>query len=116
MGKRSRERSLEFDGASRGLTSGFTKLALDVRIEPWRWVVPSVRRGSSQRTLHPQPDRHHAQVGLHTLAMGRAGCLEDLVHRRLFISDQAHLSHVQVGQRPSVLEGGAGLSAATGAA
>ena len=67
-------------------------------------------------TLNPQPDRHHAQVGLHTLAMGRAGCLEDLVHRRLFISDQAHPSHVQVGQRPSVLEGGAGLSAATGAA
>ena len=63
---------------------------------------------------NPKPDGHHTQVGLHTLAMGSAGCLEDLVYRRLFIGDRAHPSHVQVGQPPSVLKGGMGLSAATG--
>ena len=73
--------------------------------------------GVLQDSAHlQQPNRHHAQVGLHPLAMGEGGRLEDLVHGRLFIRDQPHLSHVQVGQRPGVLESGAGRGAAHGAA
>ena len=69
--------------------------------------------GILQHPLHlQQPNRHHAQVGLHPFTMSKSRRFQDFVHGRLLVGDQAHPGHVQVGQGPGVLEGGAGRSAA----
>ena len=70
-----------------------------------------------RRVLHhaahlQQSHRHHAQVRLHRPSMGQPGSIEYLVDGRLLIGDEPHPGHVQVGQRPGVLEGGAGGGAA----
>ena len=47
---------------------------------------------------------HHAEIRLHPFAVGQAGRLQYLVHRRLLVGDQTHPRHVEVRQRPRVLE------------
>ncbi len=39
-----------------------------------------------------QADGHHAQVGLHTLAVSQAGGFQRLVHGGLFVRDKAHVA------------------------
>ena len=69
--------------------------------------------GVFQHAAHfQQAHGHHAEVGLHSLAVGEAGGLEHLVHGRLLVGDEAHPGHVQIGEGPGVLEGGAGGRAA----
>lgn len=43
-----------------------------------------------------QSNGHHAEIGLHTLAVSEAGGFEGLIHSGLFLRDQPHPSHVQI--------------------
>ena len=51
-----------------------------------------------------------------TASMGDGGRLQHLIHGRLLVGDQTHPSHVEVGERPGVLEAAPAAALPTGAA
>ena len=97
------------------LEAGATVNAVHQQLEVMSGGGITVQVNGTGVFQHPahfeQPNRHHAQVGLHPLAVGQSCRLQHLVHGRLLVGNQSHPGDVQVGQCPSVLEGGAGRGA-----
>ena len=61
-----------------------------------------------------ETDGHHAEIGLHPLAVRKSCRLYGAIDGRMLIGDEAHPRHVEVAERPRVLEGRARRPAADG--